>query len=452
MSMIPTIVITGRPNVGKSTLFNRLVGRRRAIVHDRPGVTRDRISETLSLEGGQARLVDTGGFLVEESDVLDAAVLSQIDQAMKEADLLLVVVDGREGLTYADEIVVKRARETGTKSLLVINKADPGSKKEAFDEFLRLGMSEVFEVSAEHSIGVESLREALGLELKGKLLADVESEPDRETSKIAFIGRPNVGKSSLINAILNEPRLAVTEIAGTTRDVVDVEAEVEGHRYLLLDTAGIRRKFKVQDGVEKVSAATSFRSVERADVIILVLDATSPMTTQDERIVALALEQGKGFCVAANKWDLVRDSQRNRQEFREELYLKAPFLSFAVVRFVSAKTGMSVDTLLNEAKAIHRRQSKFFEPAKLKEVFRLILGEHPPKGKRSHRIRLSGLSQDPDFASRFFVWCNDPRWIDPSYERYWTNALQEHCQMKGLPLRVIFRRKRGSSKSSQGRR
>jgi GTP-binding protein len=275
------------------------------------------------------------------------------------------------------------------------------------------------------------------------LESDAEAEPawvGAVVASITFLGRPNVGKSSLINAILREPRVAVSEIPGTTRDVVDTFVTTENGQFCLLDTAGVRHRGKVTDEIESVSALRSLRSIGRCDVAVLVVDATDQITTQDERISSAVVEKGCGLLIAVNKWDLVQDSDQARQKFREELYVNAPFLRFAGVRFVSALSGMGVDSILRDAKRIRERRSKVFSSDELRSVFD-ELSMVSPGGSVGYRLRLHSLSQAGERIPTFFVWCNDPRFTPKEYERFWENELTTRLRLEGIPIRVIFRRR-----------
>ncbi|MFH1263376.1 MAG: ribosome biogenesis GTPase Der [Pseudomonadota bacterium] len=438
--MRPVVSIIGRPNVGKSTLFNRLVGRRRAIVHGTPGVTRDRIFSLADLIGGVVWLVDTGGLEPGKEEGIPGVIHRQVEAAAKEANLLLAVFDGCDGLTSVDEEVISKLRRTGKPIVGVVNKVDPGSKKASIDDFHRLGLESLVEISAEHGSGLDSLRETILARL-GPFSDTEEKEKTPGQSEVAFVGRPNVGKSSLINAILRTPRMAVSEIPGTTRDVIDTPVVENGVPYLLLDTAGIRKRMKVDTDVEYYSVLRALRAIDRADVVVLVVDATGGITTQDARIAAAAIEKGTGLLVAVNKWDLVDEGPKKRNTFREDLYAEAPFLSFADVKFVSAKTGLGVDGILSATHRIFRNLNRKFTQAELTEAFDAIGEAHPPMGKQGYRLRMHKLTEGEDRVLTFFVWCNDPRLVDEAYVRYWRNAIGERFELWGVPLRVIFRKK-----------
>jgi len=443
--MIAVAAIVGRANVGKSTLFNRLLGRRRAIVHDRPGVTRDRVMALATLGERQFWLIDTGGLGARSDEFLGREIGGQARRAMEEASIVLFVVDAREGLTASDEEITRDIRRLGKPVIFVANKVDPGSRSNALTELYRAGLGQPLQVSAEHSIGIEELRQ--------KILAAVPPDTSEEVGgasgiRVAFLGRPNVGKSSLINRILNEPRMIVSEMPGTTRDVVDVPVTLGDSDFVLLDTAGLRRRGKVDDRVEYFSAVQTLKAIDRADVVVLVLDAEEGLTTQDERIGSAAVERGTGLILAANKWDLCSDREEDRHQFREEAYATAPFLEFSPIRFVSALTGKGVEGLLLECRRIFKNRTKRFAEAELSKAFTETAASAPSVD----RLRLSHLSQAMESHPTFFLWCSDPRRVRAHFERYWVRALGPRLRLEGVPIRVVFRRLRVSSKKAQGRR
>ncbi|MFH1016965.1 MAG: ribosome biogenesis GTPase Der [Pseudomonadota bacterium] len=437
-----TVVIAGRPNVGKSTLFNRLLGQSRSIVHDQPGVTRDRVFARLNLGGREVWLVDTGGYGAESEETeVQRMVESQVRQSLDEADVILLLFDAREGPLPADEVLVTAVRKTGKPTVAIANKADPGARDLLTDEFRKFGLRPLIEISAEHKSGLEDVREAILKALPET--DDAAAKPEEEgTVSVAFVGRPNVGKSSLINRILREPRLLVSEVPGTTRDVIDISVESGEKKFLLLDTAGVRRRPKMSGTVEEFSAVRALRAVERSDVSVLVLDAAESLTTQDARIAAAVVEKGAGLVLAANKWDLLEDGPGRRNRFRDDAYAEAQFLRFAALKFVSAKTGAGTDQILTEAWRIRQRLRKRFSSEALKAVFESVSSIDLGVGRSEGRLILHSLSQsDEEGPPTFFVWCNDPRLAYTELERYWRNAIGKALELEGIPLRVTFRRK-----------
>jgi GTPase len=446
------IAIAGRPNVGKSTLFNRLVGQKRSIVHDEPGVTRDSIFSRVEFNDRALWLVDTGGFVPgKRLTEIQKSVDDQVEKVVAGADLVLIVFDGRVGVSPMDEEFVGMLRKLGKPMIGVVNKIDPGAKKTAATEFYQLGISELLEISAEHDLGIDALKDAVLARIPSDKFEPSASSSRSDALAVAFLGRPNVGKSSLINRILNEPRLIVSEIPGTTRDMVDVIMEREGKKIILLDTAGIRRKFKITDTVEHHSAVRSIRAIERSNVVVLVIDAKEGITTQDGRIAAAAVEKGSGLLLAVNKWDLQKDHPNTRNRFREEVFHVAPYLKFAALKFVSAKTGEGVDQILVEAARILRRGQKVFEQPQIDSVFDSISSYYTASGRSGVNVRLYGMTQSlSESPTTFFVWCNDPRYVLPDFVRYFRNAVGEALQLEGVPIRIIFRR-RSSKAMKQAR-
>ncbi len=450
---MPTVVIAGRPNVGKSTLFNRLLGQSRSIVHDQPGVTRDRVFARLNLDGRSFWLVDTGGFSADaEASGVQGMVEAQVARSLEEATVVLLVFDAREGPLAADENIVQTVRRLGKPFVAILNKIDPGAKDLATHEYYRLGLAPLIEISAEHKLGLETLREAILKALPPETDEPALRAEEEGVVSVAFVGRPNVGKSSLINRILKEPRMLVSEIPGTTRDVIDTAVESAGKKFRLLDTAGLRRRPKMSGTVEEFSAVRALRAIERAEVSVLVIDASEPLTTQDARIGAAIVERGAGLVLAANKWDLLKDHPNVRKRYRDDAFAEAPFLRFAALKFVSAKSGLGVDQILTEAWRIRQRLEKRFSNDELKVVFESLSGVDHGVGRSKGRLSLFSLTQAQEKGpSTFFLWCNDPRLAYPELERYWRNALGEMLELEGVPIRVIFRRKPGGRKRSNRR-
>ena len=440
--MTPVVAIVGRPNVGKSTLFNCLVGKRRAIVHNRPGVTRDRIMERTLIRDIGICLVDTGGFISPDKELLHDSIRGQVFAAMKEADVLLVVFDGRAGCVPLDEEVVKLARKTGKPIVGVVNKVDPGAKNLPIQEFQKFGFKALVETAAEHRDGISDVEEKL-VELFKDMSVDMASESIEDDSRIhvALLGRPNMGKSSMINALIDEPRQIVSEYPGTTRDTVNIEIERRGKKFLFIDTAGVRKKQKVSDILEKRTSIAAFKTLDLAHVAVLVLDAEEGVTVQDEKLAAAAIEHGCALIIVANKWDLVDDTQAARAAFREELRATAPFLSFASIRFASAKTGMGIPQVLGDVGRVYRKLTQDVSTDDLRDAFKIISTKYKPGGTVGVRLKLFKLTFEKGDVPIFLVWCNNPKLIEPAYEKYWFNALSDRMDMEGVPFRVIFKRK-----------
>ncbi|HYB41792.1 MAG TPA: ribosome biogenesis GTPase Der, partial [Candidatus Methylomirabilis sp.] len=362
----PVIAIVGRPNVGKSTLFNRLLGRRRSLVRDVPGVTRDRLYGTATFGRWQATVVDTGGFEPRPSSDLVAGVRSQVMIAIDEADLIIFVVDGRAGLTYLDEEIAAILRRSQRPVLLAVNKVDDvASQASALAEHYRLGFSPVLSISAEHGRGVAEL-----LEAARDLAPAVPPEATPEGTRIAVIGRPNVGKSSLVNAVLGQDRVLVHERPGTTRDAVDTPVTFRGRPYLLIDTAGIRRKGKVSEALEKLAVVMALKSLERCQVAVLVLDASDGVTAQDAHIAGYAHEAGRALVIAVNKWDLVPPGMVQKADVTGQIYDRLPFLDYAPVCFTSAAKHQGLGELFAEIDRVAAEATKRVQPGELLAIIR----------------------------------------------------------------------------------
>ncbi|MFN3476783.1 MAG: ribosome biogenesis GTPase Der [Candidatus Methylomirabilales bacterium] len=430
----PIIAILGRPNVGKSTLFNRLVGERKAIVHEEPGATRDRIYGTVSWRGRQFTFVDTGGFEPRAEEGIAAAVKHQAELALKEASLILFLVDAREGLTPDDEEIAKLLRQEAMKPVfLVVNKVDRPKQELLTSEFYRLGFEEVLTISAEHGLGIGEL-----MDLIASSLPLGEEEEERAVT-VAVIGRPNVGKSSLVNRILGEERVIIDEAPGTTRDAVDTLFVYESKRYLLIDTAGIRAKGKIDRDLERYSVLRALRSVKRADVALIILDAQEGVTAQDAKIGGIAHEAGCGVILVVNKWDLVDgDTNRFAQAMRERLR----YLDYAPIAFVSAKTGLRVMELLKVVDLVQKEREKRIPTSELNELLKAAVEKYPPPPHRGRPVRIRFVTQVKGSPPTFVFFVNDKEGIPFSYERYLMNRLRQAYGFQGTPLKLIFRERR----------
>lgn len=441
----PIIAIVGRPNVGKSTLFNRLIGRRRSLVRDVPGVTRDRLYGTAAFERWQATVVDTGGFDPSSESDLVQGVRRQVLQAVEEADLLVFVVDGRAGVTGLDEEIATILRKSGRPVLLAVNKIDGGGQDGALGDAYRLGFTPVLTVSAEHGRGVAELLEACR-----ERAPVVAPEPTSEGTRVAIIGRPNVGKSSLVNAVLGHERVLVHEQPGTTRDAVDTPLTFRGREYLLIDTAGIRRKGKVTEALEKLSVVMALKSLERCQVAVLVLDASEGVAAQDAHIAGYANDAGRATVVAVNKWDLVPPGMVTKSDVTNQIYERLPFLEHAPVCFTSAVTRLGLRDLFDQVDAVAAEAQKRLQPGELLSTLRQAV-ERRPMSARGVALRIQSAQQVAVSPPTFAIRVNLPDAIHFSYERYLINSLRHAHGFAGSPIRLLFRKSVGRGAGRPGR-
>ena len=433
----PVIAIVGRPNVGKSTLFNRLVGRRQSLVRDVPGVTRDRLYGTVAFERWQATVVDTGGFEPGATDDLVAAMRGQIMQAIEEADLVLFTVDAREGLTPVDEEIGHILRRSGRPVVVAANKVDGGGQEALLAEAYRLGFPRVLPVSAEHGRGVAELLEAIRAAAPPPV-----AEPSAEGPRVAIVGRPNVGKSSLVNAVLGQPRVLVHSAPGTTRDSVDTPLTFRGRPYLLIDTAGIRRKGKVSEALEKLSVVMALKALERCQVAVLVLDASEGVTAQDAHIAGYAHDAGRALVIAVNKWDLVPSNSVTRADVTGQIHDRLPFLDYAPICFTSALRGSGLGDLFDTVDRVAAEAQRRVQPGELLSIFRAAL-ERRPMSWSGAPLRIQSAQQVAVSPPTFALRVNLPGKIHFSYERYLINSLRHTHGFPGSPVRLLFRRSTG---------
>jgi len=440
----PVIALVGRPNVGKSTLFNRLVGRRRSLVHDVPGVTRDRLYGTTVFERWQATVVDTGGFDPSTQSDLIAAVRDQVMMAIEEADLLVFVVDGRAGMTALDLEIARILRRSQHPVLLAVNKIDGSGQETASADFYRLGFAAVQQVSAEHGRGVAEL-----LEIARSLAPEPVVETLLEGTRVAIIGRPNVGKSSLVNAVLGEERVLVHEAPGTTRDAVDTPLTFRDRRYLLIDTAGIRRKGRVTEVLEKLAVVMALKSLERCDVAVLVMDASEGVTSQDAHIAGYAHDAGRAIVLAVNKWDLVPAGLVGRAEVTAQIHERLPFLDYAPICFTSAVTKLGLRDLFDTVDLVAAEARKRIQPGELLTIFRQAL-ERRPTSSGGVPIRVHSVQQVAVSPPTFALKVNAVGKLHFSYERYLINSIRHAASFAGSPIRLLVRRSAAKRKGTSG--
>ncbi|MGZ6076174.1 MAG: ribosome biogenesis GTPase Der [Myxococcaceae bacterium] len=454
--MKPLIAILGRPNVGKSTLFNRLAGRRLALVQDVPGVTRDRHYADAEWQGRPLALVDTGGFVPEQEAGLAAQVRAQAELAAAEADVLLLLVDGRAGPTAADAALAHALRRTGKPLLLVVNKLDsPAAADSGTGDFYRLGIQDVFPVSAEHALGMDALLDAVMARLpKPPEPPEPTDEPAADAEapvRLTILGRPNVGKSTLLNALVHEERVVANPAPGTTRDPIDTTLVHKGRSYVLTDTAGIRRRKAVGEALEKISVLAALRSMERADVAVLVLDGTEPGVEQDARLAGLVAERARALLVVVNKWDLVQKDPKKEKKTREELKWTLKFVSYAPIVFVSALTGAKVEKVLDLAAGLQDSFRVRIPTPALNKLLAKMVDAHPAPIVDGRPLRLYYIAQVGTAPPAFALTTNRPEKVPETYKRYLSNQLREEFGLR-VPLQLFFREKPGKAKRAARRR
>jgi GTP-binding protein len=454
---IPRVVLVGRPNVGKSTLFNRLSGTRRAIVTAIPGTTRDVIALPVEWQGAHFELVDTGGMFGASEDPLHALVLERGRRAIASADLLVLVVDGREGLVPGDRDIAKVVRAADTPAMLAINKADDKRSKAGRLEFYQLGFDQVFEISAEHGEGtgdlLDAVVEALGKAQGTRHKAQMETEADSTGEVgVAIVGRPNAGKSSLVNRLLREERMIVSEMPGTTRDAVDTVMTWHRRQFRIVDTAGIRRAGRVARGgqVETVSVMLARRAIEAADVVVLVVDASVGATDQDAAIAGEADKAGRGIVIAANKWDLVKDRGPDfSKEFDENLRRQLKFLDYAPVLHISAVTGERTPRLLETIDKVIAARTKRVRTGELNVFVKRVTDAHPPASPGRSHVRVLYAAQTAVAPPTFVFFTNVATKFHFSYERFLVNQIREAFGFVGSPIRLHVRRRRPETSASR---
>ena len=434
--MKPIVAIVGRPNVGKSTLFNKLTGTRRAIVHDTPGVTRDRLYGDCEWLNYNFLLVDTGGIEPNSDDVILSQMRRQAQLAIDSADAIILVVDLRSGVTANDEEVAQMLRRSGKPVVLCVNKCDrPGGTPPEFYEFYNLGLGDPVEVSSVHGHGTGDL-----LDEVCKLLPNPEEEAEEsDVIRVAIIGKPNAGKSSLVNQMAGEERVIVSEIAGTTRDATDTLVENEKGKFLLIDTAGLRRKSRVNEGVEYYSVLRAKMAVERSTVCVIMLDATEGFTEQDSKVAGLAHEAGKGCIIVVNKWDLVEKDGKTMDQMRKQLMNDFSFMSYAPIIFISAKTGQRIARLWDLIKFVDEQNAMRITTGKLNDILAEATARVQPPTDKGRRLKIYYMTQASTRPPAFVCFVNRAELFHYSYQRYLENQIRGIFGLEGTPICLITR-------------
>lgn len=432
------VAVVGRPNVGKSTLFNKLAGKRISIVEDTPGVTRDRIYAEAEWLRHKFTIIDTGGIEPHSDDIILSQMRRQAQIAMETADVIVFIVDGKEGLTGADGEVAQMLRKSKKPVVLVVNKIDNLKDENNAYEFFNLGIGEPITISASQGLGLGDMLDKIVSLFNEEEL----NEEDDEYIRIAMIGKPNVGKSSLINKLLGEERVIVSEVPGTTRDAIDSYLETDEGKFILIDTAGLRRKSKVKEVIERYSVIRTFTAVERADVCILMLDAEEGITDQDEKIIGYAHELGKAIMIIVNKWDLIEKDEKTMENFKKMLQRSLNFMTYAPYLFISAKTGQRVHKVLQMAKNCYANYSKRISTGVLNDVVNkaVLMKEPPVVGIK--RLKIYYVTQVASKPPIFVFFVNDFQALHFSYQRYLENQLRESFDFEGSGIKLQFREKK----------
>ncbi|MDZ7330478.1 MAG: ribosome biogenesis GTPase Der [candidate division KSB1 bacterium] len=435
----PILAIIGRPNVGKSTLFNRIIRKRDAIVDDQPGVTRDRKYADAEWSGVNFTIVDTGGYLPDSENLIHQAVLNQVHQAIDEADVIAFLVDVTTGITVIDQEITRILKRCNKPIIVAVNKVDNEIRELEVPAFYQLGLGDPVPVSA---ISGRSVGDFLDLVIErfpaAKLSIGAEEEPE---IKIAVVGKPNVGKSSFVNAVLGQEKVIVTHIPGTTRDAIDTPFKYYGRRFLLIDTAGLRKRSRIKEAVEYFSTVRSVTSIQRCDVAVVVIDAQDGITDQDKTVIHQAVQFKKGVVLAINKWDLIEKNADTAMEYQRRIYEAIPYFSYLPTIFISALTRQRVFKVIETAQSVFEQRSKRIATSELNDYFEPIIAETPPAAVAGKEIKIKYVTQIKASPPVFAFFCNHPKLIKANYRSFLENKLRERFGFLGVPLTLVFRRK-----------
>lgn len=436
----PIVAIIGRPNVGKSTFFNYLAGKKIAIVEDQPGVTRDRIFADCEWRGNTFTIVDTGGIELKSNETLHVHMKRQAEMAMDMADVIVFLTDIKQGVTADDLDVANMIRRLNKPTVLIVNKADKtGKTPDDIYEFYNLGLGDPYPISCTNGLGIGDALDAI----YKKLPEDKDNIEDDSIIKVAIIGKPNVGKSSLLNKIVGEERVIVSNIAGTTRDAIDSYFENEQGKYILIDTAGIRKKSKVEEKIERYSVIRSESAIERSDVCLLLIDAVEGVTEQDTKIAGLAHESGKATIIVINKWDLIEKDTKTMEKYKKNVYEKLAYLSYAPILFISAETGQRVDKLFELINSVASQNAIRISTGVLNNILNESIAMVQPPSDKGKRLKIYYITQASTKPPTFVIFVNSKELMHYSYQRYIENQIRKNFGLEGTPIRFIVREKKG---------
>src|SRR5947209_947857 len=445
-SKLKRVVIAGRPNVGKSTLFNRIAGKRRALTHDLPGMTRDRLSDVVTLDDGRRfELTDTGGLEYGDSPMSAYAgeIRAQARRALDKADFILFVVDGASGVMAEDRDIAQDLRSSANRTLLLVNKVDRRDAEESVNDFWELGLERVMPVSAEHGEGIDELFDVIGEVVSPESAEEVEEDDVDAPIRVAIIGRPNVGKSSLLNRLLGDERAVVSPISGTTRDAIDAEIEHRNKRYVIIDTAGIRRKGKTTDEAEKLAVISARKAIERCEIALVMIDATDGVTAQDATVAGYAEDAGKAALILVNKWDVGDHAPDDYKKFEESVRFKLKFLSYAPLEFISAKSGRRIDKIFVKIDEIIAGYRTRFRTSELNEILERALRMHQPPSVKGRPRRFNYATQLKTRPTTIALFSNVDEPLHFSYRRYLENQFRDALGLVGCPIHLVLRARKG---------